>query len=148
MEAYCTSHKSGQYSKLFCCICPLVGEEIELKTYIELTTVHGTAHATSTYIGGSGTYEAAKAFKIDGAEDTDYWATKNTPDLPVFLWFQFNDPKNVFKVTFLEKYVLPLGSIYEVTVALALFGQHFRVPKICILKMFIVVIRQWPQRGR
>merc|ERR1711970_186792 len=80
--------------------------------YIELTTEFGTAHATNFY---SNRFNAEKAFKIIGEWRDVYWATSRNPNLPVFIWFQFNNPKTVFNVKFLaDRYALPTGKVYEV----------------------------------
>jgi len=80
--------------------------------YIELTTELGAAHATNSYSNG---YNAEKAFKIIEEGYGVYWCTSSYPDLPVFLWFQFNNPKTVFKVKFVvDRYHLPTESVYEV----------------------------------
>merc|ERR1712168_1262154 len=80
--------------------------------YIELTTQLGSAHATNSYSNG---YNAEKAFKIIEEGYGVYWCTSSYPDLPVFLWFQFNNPKTVFKVKFVvDRCYLPTENVYEV----------------------------------
>jgi len=86
--------------------------EPQTDKYIELTTELGTAYASDTYSTG---YNAEKAFKISGEGENVYWCTSRDPVLPVFLWFQFNNPKTVFKVKFLvDRYHLPTAKVYEV----------------------------------
>merc|ERR1712168_532274 len=79
----------------------------------ELTADDGTAHATSTFTR-YGDYKAVNAFKIQGATDDTYWSSKRNVRTPVYLWFQFKEPKCVTKIKFEEQYKLAPGEVYEV----------------------------------
>ena len=70
-----------------------------------VTSEDGTAYASSGRTG----FEADKAFGEDG-----YWCSVKSPDKPVRLWFQFNEPKRVTKIKFKEIYALASGNGYEV----------------------------------
>jgi len=81
--------------------------------YVEVTAEDGTAFATSTL---NDEHEAGEAFKIYGAygRTAVYWCTEPNPAKPVYLWFQFKEPKRVTNITFEEYYELPQGEVYEV----------------------------------
>jgi len=93
----------------------LSGEGIQ-QEYVEVTAEDGTAFATSEY---DDEYAADKAFKIDPVDSWkswSYWCSKIDAEKPVYLWFQYKEPKRVTDIKFEEKsnYRLPPGSIYEV----------------------------------
>jgi len=89
------------------------GKEITVK-YLEVyIPTNGTANATSTF-SRYGDFTADKAFKIQGATDDTYWCSKVNVEIPIYLWFQFKEPKWVTKIKFEEKYTLAPGEVYEV----------------------------------
>ena len=89
-----------------------MGKEITFKFH-ELTADDGAAFATSTY-NVTDKYKAANAFKIQGATDNTYWCSKQRVKVPIYLWFQFIEPKCVTKIQFEEWYKLDAGQVYKV----------------------------------
>ena len=43
-----------------------------------------------------------------------FWSSRQDPEKPVRLWFQFNEPKRVTKIKFKEIFALASGYGYEV----------------------------------
>ena len=79
----------------------------------ELTSDDGAAFATSEFTR-HGDYKAANAFKIQGATDNTYWCSKQRVKVPIYLWFQFIEPKCVTKIQFETKDQLDAGQVYKV----------------------------------
>jgi len=80
--------------------------------YVDVTAEDGTAFATSTY---NSDYKADKAFQIFGSMGSkDYWCSIRDAEKPVYLWFQYKEPKRVTIIRFFQKYKLRPGEVYEV----------------------------------
>ncbi len=82
----------------------------------EATEDLGAAFATSIY---SKEYGPTLAFKIKGLnkQKESYWSSKSYPDMPVFIWFRFNEIQRVSRIAFeeKEKYKLKDDDVYEVS---------------------------------
>ena len=79
----------------------------------EATEDLGVAFATSIY---SKEYGPAAAFKIKelNRRKESYWSSKSDPEMPVFVWFRFNEIQRVSRIAFEEKYKLEEDIAYEV----------------------------------
>ena len=97
----------------------------------EATEDWGKADATSSY---SKNYGPAAAFKIK--QKRSYWASKPNPEMPVFLWFRFNEIQRVSTIAFEEHpwYKIEEDNAYEVMMAhyliIGVIGTSILVPPI------------------
>ena len=75
---------------------------------VELNERTVEAFATSVY---SDIYTAKEAF----VKSKSYWSSEETPSMPVFLWFRFEEPRRINEIAFEEVYRVDGEDAYKVS---------------------------------